>query len=132
LLDADAKDGSSTTRNKALSKLLLASQTSDQIISGDVTTVTKGPDGKPPLTPINAALGQTVGKALNGKKSVSGVAGLLLTVLLPKLGMSGDIVEFAATNSTTLVTLFSLVTGWGMFGKLDKAIRLVGMMSGAK
>ena len=132
LLDADANDGNSTTRKKALLKLLLASQASDHVISGDVATVTKGPDGKPPLTPINAALGQTVGKALNGKKSVTGVAGLLLTVLLPKLGLSGDIVEMVSSNSATLVTLFSLVTGWGMFGKLDKAIRLVGMMSGAK
>lgn len=132
VLDTDASDGSGTTHKKALLKLLLAKPTSDDVMSGDVVTVTRGPDGKPPLTPINAALGQTVGRALNGKKSVTGVVGLLLTVLLPRLGLSGDIVEIASTNSATLVTLFTLLTGWGMFGKLDKAIRLVGMINGAK
>lgn len=95
------------------------------------TTISKGPDGKPPLTPINAALGETLGRALNGKKSVTGIAGLLLTAFLPQLGVSGDIVDFVGQNSETLLTLFSLVAGWGMFGKLDKAIRLMGMI-GAK
>lgn len=92
------------------------------------TTISKGPDGKPPLTPINAALGETLGRLLNGKKSVTGIAGLLLTAFLPKLGVSGDIVDFIRQNSETLLTLFSLITGWGMFGKLDKAIRLMGMI----
>ncbi|WP_179758965.1 glycosyl hydrolase 108 family protein [Hoeflea halophila] len=96
------------------------------------TTISKGPDGKPPLTPINAALGETFGRAMNGKKSVTGIAGLLLTAFLPKLGVSGDIVNFVGQNSEALLTLFSLITGWGMFGKLDKAIRLMGMIDAVR
>jgi peptidoglycan L-alanyl-D-glutamate endopeptidase CwlK len=82
-------------------------------------------DGRPPLTPVNAALGNTVGRALNGKKSVTGILGLLTTVLLPKLGISGDIVTFINGNGQLLLTLFSMVTGWGFLGKIDKAIRTV-------
>lgn len=92
----------------------------------DPMMVTELPDGKPPMTPINAALGETIGKAMNGKKSVSGIVGLVLTMLLPKIGVSGQAVQFLVDNQDILVTLFSLLTGWGLFGKLDKAIRLMG------
>lgn len=129
LLHADTSDSSNTRRNKLLLELLLG----DRLKGGDTSMIDENPievvnaaDGKPPLTPVNAALGQTVGRALNGKKSVSGIIGLLLTTLLPQVGLSGDIVDFLSNNSQTLLTLFSLVTGWGFLGKIDKAIRLVG------
>ncbi|TGD62190.1 hypothetical protein EYC08_16705 [Tabrizicola sp. WMC-M-20] len=95
----------------------------------DPLTVTELPDGKVPLTPINSALGETVGNALNGKKSVSGIVGLVLTMLLPKIGVSGQAVQFLVDNQDILVTAFSLLTGWGLFGKLDKAIRLMGTIN---
>ena len=134
LLEEDANDNSSAARKKALLKLLLDRKTDsiESIGSENVATVTKGPDGRPPLTPINAALGQTVGRALNGKKSVSGIVGLLLTAFIPEQVLSPPAKTFLVENTDTLITMFSLVTGWGMFGKLDKAIRLVGMVNGGK
>ncbi|UWQ59348.1 D-alanyl-D-alanine carboxypeptidase family protein [Leisingera caerulea] len=130
ILQTDTDDSSTRARNKSLLKLLLKNNLSDKGEAVDVATLTTGPDGKPPLTPINAALGETIGKAMNGKKSVSGIFGLLLTAVLPRLGISGDIIQFISANTELLLTVFSLLTGWGMFGKLDKAIRLVGMVNG--
>ncbi len=129
MLAPDADDSPSEARKKALLRMLM-----DQALPGgdqpvDVAEITTGPDGKPPLTPINAALGKTVGRALNGKKSVTGIIGLLLTAALPRMGISGDVVQFVSANTELLLTVFSLLTGWGMFGKLDKAIRLVGMVN---
>jgi peptidoglycan L-alanyl-D-glutamate endopeptidase CwlK len=103
--------------------------TGAQTLQTNPMTVTKGPEGTPPLTPINAALGETIGKAMNGKKSVTGISGLLLTMLLPKIGVSGELVQFLIENQDLFVTLFSLLTGWGLFGKLDKAIRLMGLIN---
>ena len=80
-------------------------------------------DGKPPLTPVNAALGTGIGHALDGKKSVIGVVGLILTVLLPEIGVSGALVDFVRNESSTLITLLATFTGWGFLGKIDKAIR---------
>lgn len=129
LLEADSDDSPAKARNKALLKLLMQDKLTNDDEPVDVSTITTGPDGKPPLTPINAALGETIGKAMNGKKSVSGIVGLLLTAVLPSLGVSGDIIQFISANNEVLLTVFSLLTGWGMFGKLDKAIRLVGMVN---
>lgn len=105
---------------------------SANLLSDTATTISAGPDGKPPLTPINAALGQTIGRVLNGKKSVIGVVGLFLTALLPETKMTGDIVSFVLQRQELLLTVFSVITGWGMFGKMDKAIRLMGLVSGSK
>ncbi|WP_300063659.1 N-acetylmuramoyl-L-alanine amidase [uncultured Roseobacter sp.] len=132
VLDEDADDSASTSRKKALGRLLLGMKDADGIDIEDVATITKGPDGKPPLTPVNAALGETIGRALNGKKSVTGIAGLLLTTLLPDLGLEGDIVSIITENASSWLTIFSLITGWGFLGKIDKAIRLVGMVNVAK
>lgn len=132
LLQADNDDGTDAARNKALLRTILNRRLGGDAaapLEGDAATITTGTDGRPPLTPINAALGQTIGRVLNGRKSVSGVVGLTLTALLPKLGLSGDIVDFIASNGDTLLTVFSMITGWGMFGKLDKAIRLMGMVN---
>lgn len=129
ILDADTGDNPEKARNKALLKLLLKDKLTGDYTPVDVTTITKGPDGKPPLTPINAALGEAIGKAMNGKKSVTGIVGLLLTAILPNLQVSGGIVDLISSNTEVLFTIFSLLTGWGMFGKLDKAIRLIGMVN---
>jgi peptidoglycan L-alanyl-D-glutamate endopeptidase CwlK len=134
LLQIDKDDSASSQRNKAILSLLLGDKLGDAetMIAGEhinPITVKNDASGKPPLTPVNAALGETVGRALNGKKSVTGLLGLLLTTFManPNIGLSGDIVNFLASNSQTLVTLFSLMTGWGFLGKMDKAIRLVGI-----
>ena len=41
--------------------------------------------GQAKLTPINAALGQTIGKVLNGRKTGLGIAGLLAAAIVPEL-----------------------------------------------
>jgi len=131
-LRGDNDDSGTRSPLGGLLKLLLGGSAAGDGLSADPATVTKDPDGKQPLTPINAALGETIGRILNGKKSVTGIVGLLLTAFLPKLGVSGDIVTFVSNNTESLLTVFSLITGWGMFGKLDKAIRLMGMIAGAR
>ncbi|WP_150007939.1 glycoside hydrolase family 108 protein, partial [Tateyamaria sp. syn59] len=87
---------------------------------------------RPPLTPVNAALGETIGKLLNGKKSVIGIVGLILTSVVPAVFPEGGgvidpvFVQQLEQNpdiQTILFTLLSIFTGWGFLGKIDKAIR---------
>ncbi|MEQ5796257.1 D-alanyl-D-alanine carboxypeptidase family protein [Paracoccus sp. NFXS7] len=78
---------------------------------------------KPPLTPVNAALGEGIGRLLNGKKSIIGIAGLFATVLAPELGLAGPLIGFIRDNQTPLLTILATFTGWGFLGKIDKAIR---------
>ncbi|MBY5935610.1 D-alanyl-D-alanine carboxypeptidase family protein [Tateyamaria omphalii] len=97
----------------------------------DLEPETPTPD-KPPLTPVNAALGETVGRLLNGRKSVIGIVGLVLTSVVPTLFPEGggiihpDLLKQFEDNpdiQTILFTLLSIFTGWGFLGKIDKAIR---------
>ncbi len=131
LLHPDPDDSPESKRNKALLGMLLGDKVELPETPAppppDPVSVVLAADGKPPLTPVNAALGETVGRTLNGKKSVTGIVGLLLTTVLPQIGVSGDITNFLSQHSQTLLTVFSLVTGWGFLGKIDKAIRLVGL-----
>lgn len=92
------------------------------------------------LTPVNRALGETIGKALNGKKTVIGIAGLLVSIFLPQLAplttfltnitpADGALVV-PATDGTTqiaveslqnkLMPLATIIAGWGGLGKIDK------------
>ncbi|WP_306141496.1 glycosyl hydrolase 108 family protein [Roseibium sp. MMSF_3412] len=107
-------------------------ENSANLLSDAAAIISTGPDGKPPLTPINAALGQVIGRVLNGKKSIIGLIGLSLTTLLPQTALTGDIVSFVSGHQEVFLTLFSVITGWGMFGKMDKAIRLMGLISELK
>lgn len=98
------------------------------------------------LTPVNRALGDTVGKALNGKKTVIGIGGLLISMFLPQLApfttfltsalpVDGDAVKTgadiagAAAEATKftvqsvqekLTPLASIIAAWGGLGKIDK------------
>ena len=110
-------DGASGLLNSELLALALNRMTDDPAQMKPV-----GPDGKPPLTPVNAALGQTLGRALNGKKSVIGIVGMLLTVILPELGIAGQLGMFMADHGPALLTALATFTGWGFLGKIDKAI----------
>lgn len=84
--------------------------------------------GKRELTPVNKALGEGIGRALDGKKSVTGIVGLILTAVLPQLGILDQAAIDALQSGdwqTILFTLLSIITGWGFLGKIDKAIREV-------
>lgn len=75
------------------------------------------------LTPVNAALGQTVGKALDGKKTVLGIGALLISIFLPQLAPLTTFLtgEGAVSDTQSILTpLATLFTGWGALGKIDK------------
>ncbi len=127
LFDGVLRDGTNDTaeqrRQKAVLRTLLGlgEQLAPALLPG--TVVITG-DGKPALTPVNAALGNGIGHLLDGKKSVIGVVGLLLTVFLPEIGLSGSLIDFIREQSPNLITVLATFTGWGFLGKIDKAIRL--------
>ena len=124
-------------KDKVKDKLLDASDSTllDAIIEGKLgdkteEVVVTEKDGKKPLTPVNAALGESVGKALDGKKSVIGIVGLIAAAIVPELGLtapgSPQLTELLdGDNQTIIFTLLTIFTGWGFLGKIDKAIRTV-------
>lgn len=87
--------------------------------------------------PVNNALGKKIGKLLNGKKTASGLLGLVATMVLPVLfpqfapikaifenigiGVSGT----TAPGTSLFVPIFSALTGWGVLGKLEKWVNLL-------
>ncbi len=126
-----------SAKGKIKDKLIDASGSAilDAIIEnklGDTTAVVtdNGKDAKKPLTPVNSALGETLGKALDGKKSVIGIVGLIAAAVVPELGLtapgSPGLTELLdGDNQTIIFTLLTIFTGWGFLGKIDKAIRTV-------
>lgn len=89
------------------------------------------------LTPVNRALGETIGKALNGKKTVIGIAGLLVSMFLPQLAplttfltntapVDGALIDpdtakiAVGAVQDKLMPLASIIAGWGGLGKIDK------------
>ena len=89
------------------------------------------------LTPVNGALGETVGKLLDGKKTVLGVLLMIVSIFMPQLApaisavtgiaeTAGSIAGqgqgqgLGATLKGMLLPLASLLTGWGALGKIDK------------
>lgn len=90
--------------------------------------------GKPSLTPVNGALGQTIGKLLDGRKSFIGIIGSVLSSLLsPSAGVGGTTVlgplaallpgalgTFLSGVAPVLLPIFLALTAWGGLGKLDK------------
>ncbi|PZR00855.1 MAG: hypothetical protein DI533_10130 [Cereibacter sphaeroides] len=114
------EEGNDSARTRIAKRVVtvLAEQATAKKLSGANTTASS----VPPLTPVNAALGQTIGRMLNGKKSVIGIVGLLATVIVPHIGLTGSLVTFLVNNSTELLTILATFTGWGFLGKIDKAI----------
>ena len=122
LLQDNGADTDAIRRQKALLKLVLgdAPGLNTALLTTPSVTV---PPGTAPLTPVNAALGEGIGRLLDGKKSIIGVVGLFLTILLPEIGLSGTLIEFIRGHSAELITGLSTFTGWGFLGKIDKAVR---------
>jgi peptidoglycan L-alanyl-D-glutamate endopeptidase CwlK len=93
------------------------------------------------VTPVNGALGQTIGKALDGKKSALGIIGALASALFtptaavtagtaaPELSSPlGAILPAVIGSAGQSVAPFLMpislaLTAWGAFGKLDKYFR---------
>ncbi|NKJ92817.1 glycoside hydrolase family protein [Rhizobium leguminosarum bv. viciae] len=101
----------------------------------------------PQLTPVNGALGKTIGTMLDGRKTAIGILGLLVTTILPiffpqlaPIVRAAEPLLNAATSAAAstaqtdslpreLVTaaypVFAALTGWGLTGKVEKWVRAI-------
>lgn len=110
----------------------------------------------PTLTPINGMLGKTIGQALDGRKTLIGVVGMILTTILPiffpqlapvatltaslvdAANNAAPAAEQASTLPRELMTAafpaFAGVTAWGASGKIEKWVRALrtGLMAGGR
>ncbi|HZD63666.1 MAG TPA: peptidoglycan-binding protein, partial [Xanthobacteraceae bacterium] len=91
------------------------------------TVLVPGADGKPlPLGQVNGALGQTIGKLLNGKKTAIGLLGAVATPLLTQasattaLGPILALLTPAAGLAPFTLPIFLGLTAWGVLGKMEK------------
>lgn len=101
----------------------------------------------PELTPINGALGKTIGKALDGRKTAIGIIGMLATSILPIFfpqlapfitaaeplvrAATGTAAEVSGQTASWLpreivsaaYPVFAAMTFWGGAGKIEKWVR---------
>jgi hypothetical protein len=85
---------------------------------------------QPVLGQVNGALGETIGKMLDGKKTALGIGGSLITALLSSVTASpsaGGLAGLLGTIATSVPGLsqFALpislaLTAWGVLGKMEK------------
>jgi len=136
LINSNANASANSNNNELTAILkLLAAETSNGASGGQSSTT------EPELTPVNAALGTSIGKALNGRKSAIGIVGLLGTAILPVLfpqfapvigivkalglgGLASVDPESASTAAkefpNILTPIFGALASWGVVGKFDK------------
>lgn len=82
------------------------------------------PAEKKPLTPVNGALGEGIGRLLDGKKSAIGIIGALLTQIMPQPVV--DVLKttlpaaLVPATSGPLLAIFLAMTAWGALGKVEK------------
>jgi putative peptidoglycan binding protein len=86
-----------------------------------------GADGKSlPLGQVNGALGETLGKLLNGKKTAIGIIGAALTAIMSNVPAGtglGDVLALltpAAGLSPFTMPIFLGLSAWGVLGKFEK------------
>lgn len=85
------------------------------------------------LTPVNSALGSTIGRMLDGKKTVLGLIGVVVSIFLPQIAPLTTFLSNVAPGTTAgpgqigvdtvqniLMPLSTILTGWGGLGKIDK------------
>lgn len=137
---AEASNTSSKSGGDPLNGLL---QSVVATLGGGLTVVAEPEENPKKLTPINGALGKTIGRALDGRKTGFGIAGLLGTTLLPIFfpqlapvvavakTVAGTVTDFAVaspeltTGQSVLAAakpLFLSLATWGGFGKVEKWI----------
>lgn len=85
---------------------------------------------KPVLGQVNGALGETIGKMLDGKKTALGIGGSLITALLSAVtaspnagglaGLLGTIASAVPGLSQFALPITLALTAWGVLGKLEK------------
>jgi peptidoglycan hydrolase-like protein with peptidoglycan-binding domain len=85
-----------------------------------------GADGKSlPLGQVNGALGETLGKLLNGKKTAIGVIGTALTAILSSVPDGTGLGKVLADLPTAGLSPFAMpvflgLSAWGVLGKFEK------------
>jgi len=86
------------------------------------------------LTPVNGALGQWLGKLLDGRKSALGIIGVLASALLTPgtaggaattspLGELIPIIGSIPGLAPIMMPISLALTAWGLLGKIDKYVR---------
>ena len=96
----------------------------------DLLSILLSKDGKPVLGQVNGALGETIGKMLDGKKTAIGIGGSLITALLSAVtaspnagglaGLLGTIASAVPGLSQFALPISLALTVWGVLGKLEK------------
>lgn len=96
----------------------------------DLLSTLLNKDGKPVLGQVNGALGETIGKMLNGKKTALGIGGSVLTALLSSVtaspnaggiaGLLGTIVSAVPGLGQFAMPISLALAAWGVLGKLEK------------
>lgn len=96
----------------------------------DLLSTLLNKDGKPVLGQVNGALGETIGKLLDGKKTALGIGGTLITALLSSVtaspnagglaGLLGTIVSAVPGLGQFAMPISLALAAWGVLGKLEK------------
>ncbi|QQO33831.1 peptidoglycan-binding protein [Bradyrhizobium diazoefficiens] len=96
----------------------------------DLLGVLLNKDGKPVLGQVNGALGETIGKMLDGKKTALGIGASLITALLSAVtaspnagglaGLLGTIASAVPGLSQFALPISLALTAWGVLGKMEK------------
>jgi lysozyme family protein/peptidoglycan hydrolase-like protein with peptidoglycan-binding domain len=96
----------------------------------DLLSTLLNKDSKPVLGQVNGALGETIGKLLDGKKTALGIGGSVLTALLSSVtaspnaggiaGLLGTIVSAVPGLGQFAMPISLALTAWGVLGKLEK------------
>ncbi|MBR0726063.1 peptidoglycan-binding protein [Bradyrhizobium manausense] len=96
----------------------------------DLLGVLLDKNSKPVLGQVNGALGETIGKMLDGKKTALGIGGSLITALLSAVtaspnagglaGLFGTIASAVPGLSQFALPISLALTAWGVLGKLEK------------
>jgi hypothetical protein len=93
-------------------------------LSGGVGGEVSVPPGK--LGQVNGALGETIGKLLDGKKSAIGILGALVTAILEVAGPEFPISKIIPIVGSTAglggvaMPIFLALSAWGILGKMEK------------
>lgn len=96
----------------------------------DLLSTLLNKNGKPMLGQVNGALGETIGKLLDGRKTALGIGGTLATALLSSVtaspnaggiaGLLGTIVSAVPGLGQFAMPISLALTAWGVLGKLEK------------
>ncbi|WP_426436031.1 hypothetical protein [Bradyrhizobium genosp. P] len=90
----------------------------------DLMTALAGGASARQLGPVNGALGQTIGRMLDGKKSAIGIVGSMVTAVLQAAGSelttTVPVVGSFKELGQAALPIFLATAAWGVLGKMEK------------